>query len=90
VWNPNRQEGVLVASKLPLLQPDKDYQLWVIDPQYPTAVNGGVFGVDPDTVETRVNFKPDKSVTLAQSFVVSLERKGGAPKAEGPTMLISD
>lgn len=90
VWNPDRQEGVLVASKLPALQPDKDYQLWVIDPQYSIPVNGGVFSVEPETGEAHVNFKPDKNVKAVQTFAVSLEHKGGVPKAEGPMMLISN
>lgn len=90
VWNPDRQEGVLVVSKLPALQIDKDYQLWVIDPQYPIPVDGGVFTVDPSTGDARVNFKPGKDVKAAQVFAVSLERKGGVPKAEGPMMLISN
>ncbi|MBC8039597.1 MAG: anti-sigma factor, partial [Opitutaceae bacterium] len=46
VWNPDSQEGVLVVSKLPALDADKDYQLWVVDPQYPIPVDGGVFTVD--------------------------------------------
>lgn len=90
VWNPDRQEGVLVVSKLPALSLDKDYQLWVIDPQYPIPVDGGVFTVDPATGDARVTFKPGKNVTTAQVFAVSLERKGGVPKAEGPMMLISN
>jgi len=90
VWNPDRQEGVLVVSKLPALQADKDYQLWVIDPQYPIPVDGGVFTVDPATGDARVNFKPGKNVAVAQTFAVSLERKGGVPKAEGPMMLIGN
>ncbi|HEY9249844.1 MAG TPA: anti-sigma factor, partial [Rariglobus sp.] len=90
VWSPDRQEGVLVVSKLPPLRTDQDYQLWVIDPQYPIPVDGGVFTVDPATGEARVSFKPHKAVAVAQTFAVSLERKGGVPKAEGPMMLISN
>jgi len=90
VWNPDRQEGVLVVSRLPALAPDKDYQLWVIDPQYQIPVDGGVFTVDNQTGEARLNFKPGKTVAVAQTFAVSLERKGGVPKAEGPMMLIGN
>ena len=90
VWNPDRQEGVLVVSQLPALAPDKDYQLWVIDPQYPIPVDGGVFTVDEKTGEARLNFKPGKTVAVAQTFAVSLERKGGVSKAEGPMVLISN
>ncbi len=90
IWNPDRQEGVLVVSQLPALASDKDYQLWVIDPQYPIPVDGGVFTVDEKTGDARLNFKPGKNVAVAQTFAVSLERKGGVPKAEGPMVLISN
>lgn len=89
VWNPRTQEGVLTVTKLPALPEGKDYQLWVVDPQYPIPVDGGVFQVDPVTGEARVTFKPDKPVATAAKFAVSLERKGGVPKAEGTMMLLS-
>lgn len=88
VWNPTTQEGVLTVEKLPALAANQDYQLWVIDPQYPIPVDGGVFTVDPDTGAARMQFKPDKPVKVAAKFAVSLERKGGVPKAEGPLLLI--
>lgn len=89
VWNPETQEGVLSVEKLPALASDKDYQLWVIDPQYPVPVDGGVFTVDPATGEARVEFRPKQPVAQATKFAISLERKGGAPKAEGPLVLLS-
>jgi anti-sigma-K factor RskA len=90
VWDPLKQEGVLQVEKLPALAADKDYQLWVIDPQYPNPVDGGVFQVDPATGEARVAFHPDKPVRTAAKFAVSLERKGGVPKAEGPILLLGE
>ncbi len=89
VWDPNAQEGILSVENLPALAPDKDYQLWVIDPQYPIPVDGGVFSVDPQTGVARYQFKADKPVKTVAKFAVSLERKGGVPKAEGPMVLIS-
>ena len=73
---------------LPPLAPDQDYQLWLIDPQYPIPVDGGVFTVDPATGEARVTFKADKPVKSVAKFAVSLERKGGVAKAEGPMVLL--
>ena len=90
VWNPRTQEGVLAVTKLPALADGKDYQLWVVDPQYPIPVDGGVFQVDPATGQARVVFKPNKPVATVAKFAVSLERKGGVPKAEGTMMLLSD
>ncbi len=89
VWNPANQEGVLTVQKLPALAADKDYQLWIVDPQYPNPVNGGVFRVDPATGETRVNFHADQPIKTLTRFAVSLERKGGVPKAEGTMVLLS-
>jgi anti-sigma-K factor RskA len=83
VWNPLSQSGVLTVEKLPVLQNDQDYQLWVIDPAYKDPVNGGVFTVDANGV-ARLDFRPDQSVTAATTFAISRERKGGVPKAEGP------
>ncbi|MFH1497061.1 MAG: anti-sigma factor [Verrucomicrobiota bacterium] len=89
VWNPFSQEGVLTVANLPALAPDRDYQLWVIDPQYAIPVDGGVFTVDAATGEARYRFKAGKPVETVAKFAVSLERKGGVPKAEGPMVLIS-
>lgn len=89
VWDPNAQEGILSVEKLPALAPDQDYQLWVIDPQYPIPVDGGVFSVDPETGVARYPFKAGKPIKTVAKFAVSRERKGGVPKAEGPMVLIS-
>jgi anti-sigma-K factor RskA len=90
VWDPTREEGVLAVSKLPALASEKDYQLWVIDKQYPSPVSGGVFVVDPATGEARIVFKADKPVHSIAKFAVSLERKGGAPSPQGPIVLLSE
>lgn len=88
VWDPNRQEGVLTVEKLPALMPSQDYQLWVVDPQYPNPVDGGVFTVDPQSGEARMTFKAKQRVGAVNAFAVTLERKGGVPKAEGPFVLL--
>ena len=90
VWDPTREEGVLAVSRLPALASEKDYQLWVIDNQYPSPVSGGVFVVDPATGEARIVFRADKPVHSIAKFAVSLERKGGVPKPEGPIVLLSN
>ena len=89
VWDPEHQRGVLSVAKLPALAADKDYQLWIIDPEYTNPVNGGIFQVDPATGEGRYEFKGNRPVEQAAKFAVSLERKGGVPKAEGPIVLLS-
>ncbi len=88
VWNPSRQEGLLAVEKLPALAQNQDYQLWVVDPKYQNPVNGGVFTVDANGV-ARVQFKADQPISAINAFAVTLERKGGVPKAEGPFVLLS-
>jgi anti-sigma-K factor RskA len=89
VWDPSRERGVLSVSKLPALASEKDYQLWVIDKQYPAPVNAGTFVVDPVTGEAHIVFRADKPVESIAKFAVSLERKGGSPSPQGPIVLIS-
>jgi len=89
VWEPEARTGLLSADKLPAAAADQDYQLWIIDPRLPTPVAGGILDVDPQTGSARCRFSVAHPVGSAARFAVSLERKGGAPKAEGPMVLIS-
>lgn len=88
VWDVEKQEGVLKAIDVPPNGADRDYQLWVVDPQYKNPVSGGVFGVKRGGT-TKISFKPEARVRSAKAFAVTLERKGGVTKAEGPTVLVS-
>ena len=87
VWDPGRETGLLTVEKLPAIADNQDYQLWVVDPAYPIPVDGGVFrpGADGTVVFT---FKGDKPIKSVAAFAISLERKGGVPKAEGPIVLL--
>ena len=84
VWDQVRQEGVLKVEKLPALASDQDYQLWVVDPQYPAPVDGGVFTIDAQTGDARIRFTARQPVKTVNALAVTRERKGGVPKAEGP------
>ncbi|MEY4940615.1 MAG: hypothetical protein RIQ93_2350 [Verrucomicrobiota bacterium] len=88
LWDPLRQEGVLRVEKLPALNANEDYQLWVVDPQYPNPVDGGVFSVDSESGEGRISFRAKQPVKAINAFAVTRERKGGVPKAEGPFVLL--
>ena len=88
VWDPGKQEGVLKVEKLPALLANQDYQLWIVDPQYPNPVDGGVFTVDPKTGERRMKFKAKQPVGAVNAFAVTLEQKGGVPVAKGPFVLL--
>lgn len=87
VWDPDQQAGLLAFEKLPAIAEHQDYQIWVIDPAYQNPVNGGVFHVARDGAVS-LAFRPDQPVKKATAFAISLERKGGVPKAEGPIVLL--
>ena len=87
VWDPGQQTGLLTLEKLPAIAETQDYQIWIVDPAYKDPVNGGVFHVASDGRIT-LAFKPDQPVTQAAAFAISLEKKGGVPKAEGPIVLL--
>ena len=78
LWDNQRQSGVFVVQNLKPLPADRDYQLWVLDPQNPAPVSAGVFQVDPQG-NVRIQFKPDKKILTAGKFAVTLEPKGGLP-----------
>ncbi len=87
VWDPEQQTGLLTMEKLPVIADTQDYQIWIVDPAYPNPVNGGVFHVGADG-RIALPFKPDQPVVKAAAFAISLEKKGGVPKAEGPIVLL--
>lgn len=87
VWDEKRQRGILKVTQLPRNEENRDYQLWVVDPRYKDPVDGGVFHVANDGA-LRVPFKPSSPVREAAGFAISLERKGGVTKAEGPIVLL--
>jgi anti-sigma-K factor RskA len=87
VWDEKRQRGVLKVTRLPANEADRDYQLWLVDPRYKNPIDGGVFHVANDGT-LRLPFRPSSPVREAKGFAISLERKGGVTKAEGPIVLL--
>jgi anti-sigma-K factor RskA len=86
VWNEKRQRGVLRVVQLPANADDRDYELWLFDRRYQQPVNGGVFHLRSDEPR-QLNFRPAEPVREATGFAITLERKGGVLKAEGPVVL---
>jgi anti-sigma-K factor RskA len=78
LWDEKQQRGVFVVQNLKPLPVDKDYQLWVMDPKYPTPVSAGVFQVDAQG-NVRLQFKADKLIASPDKFAVTEEPKGGRP-----------
>lgn len=87
VWDEKKQRGILKVTQLPRNTEDHDYQIWLVDPRYKDPVAGGVFHVANDGT-LNVPFQPKAPVREAQAFAISLERKGGVTKAEGPIVLL--
>jgi anti-sigma-K factor RskA len=78
VWDNDRQDGVFIVRNLAPLPGDKDYQLWIIDPKYPSPVDAGVFQVDAKG-NVRADFRAKLPIEAANQFAVTIEHKGGAP-----------
>lgn len=87
VWDGGKRQGVLLLDKMPRVDAGKDYQLWVVDPQKPDPVSAGVITVD-DKGMAKTSFKPVDSVGESVKFALSVEKKGGVPKNEGPIVLV--
>jgi anti-sigma-K factor RskA len=87
VFDTQADEGVIEVVNLPQIQSSQDYQLWVVDPQYPNPVDGGIVRVGVDG-RARVRFQANQPVENVAAFAISLERKGGVPVAEGPMVLV--
>ena len=88
VWDSEKHEGILKLEKMPPIDPQKDYQLWVVDPKNPAPVSAGVVSVDAQGF-AKVDFKPVDIVSEAAKFALSVEQKGGVDKVAGPIVLIS-
>ena len=86
VWDSARQRGILQARDVPPNTEDRDYQLWIVDSRFADPISAGVFRVERSGA-TRYVFTPAVRIEAASGFAVSLERKGGVAKAEGPIVL---
>lgn len=82
-WNPETKDTYILAQQLPEPPEDKQYQLWAIVNGHP--VDAGVFELGN---MTKVLQKV-KSVTSAQVFAVTLEKKGGNSTPSLDQMLVA-
>ncbi|OYW29596.1 MAG: hypothetical protein B7Z47_04640, partial [Chthoniobacter sp. 12-60-6] len=74
VWDQKRSQGVVILDKMPKVDPDKDYQLWIVDPTKPNPVSGGVIMVDSKG-SGKTTFRPVETVTGEAKFAISVEKK---------------
>ena len=88
-WQPDRQSGVITINNMPPAGEGQDYQLWAVDANHPDPIDAGIIHVEPNGV-TRIRFKPAQDASQIKAFAISLERKGGVPKREGPIVMIGN
>ena len=85
-WSARARRGIILASNLAPLPPDRQYELWVFLKGKP--VNAGVFDADPSgraLFESTEFPQPDAS---AEAFAVTVEPRGGVPAPTGPIVLV--
>jgi anti-sigma-K factor RskA len=88
VWDNERQNGVFIVKNLRPAPTNKDYQLWIIDPKYPSPVDAGVFQVDAKG-NVRQEFHARAPIELASQFAVTIEKKGGAEVPNTKAMVLA-
>jgi anti-sigma-K factor RskA len=88
VWDNERQNGVFIVRNLRPAPVNKDYQLWVIDPKYPSPVDAGVFQVD-EKGDVHQEFHAKLPIDKANQFAVTLEKKGGADVPDTKAMVLA-
>jgi anti-sigma-K factor RskA len=88
VWDNDRQNGVFIVKNLKPAPANKDYQLWIIDPKYPSPVDAGVFQVDAKG-DLRQEFRAKAPIESAKQFAVTIEKKGGADVPDTKAMVLA-
>jgi anti-sigma factor RsiW len=78
------QNGALIVDKLPPLQPEQQYQLWLIKDGQRTS--GAVFSVD-ETGYDGSRIRAPLSLFEYSDFEVSIEPAGGSPAPTGAKVL---
>ncbi len=83
-WSERARRGIIVASNLASLPPDRQYELWVFQKGKP--VPAGVFDPDPSgrALFESTEFPP----AGAEAFAVTVEPRGGVPAPTGPIVLV--
>ncbi len=83
VWSDELQQGYMSLTGMPVNDPtERQYQLWIVDPERDEApVDGGVFDVvDAGTVRIPIDAK--LRIDQPEAFVITLEQPGGVVKSK--------
>jgi len=70
-WDGNMHRGMITLENFPLTPADRDYQLWVLDPNAPSALNAGI-------LTGGRAFEVAACSTMRPGFAITLEPKGGS------------
>ncbi|HTT57734.1 MAG TPA: anti-sigma factor [Opitutaceae bacterium] len=87
IWDAHRQQGTLLARRLPAAPAGREYRLWIVDPRQPDPIAAGGFAAGDADGATRLAFRADRTVTSLPGFVVTLETRGPATRPAGPVVL---
>ncbi|MDX1904863.1 MAG: anti-sigma factor [Thermonemataceae bacterium] len=79
-WNEKSQTAYIYTSSLPKPPFGKQYQLWALVEKDETVWDAGVFDWG--------KFSPVKCFKKPEKFIITLEKEGGVPKAEGKAYAI--
>lgn len=89
VYDAKSQRGLLKVDGFPPAAAGKDYQLWVIEPGGAAPVSAGVVPLG-GAGATRVAFRPERKVTKADAFAISVEQAGGAAAPKGEIVFVGN
>ena len=84
-WSARARRGIIVASNLAPLPPDRQYELWVFQAGKP--VNAGVFDADPNGSALFESTEFPPALQAVEMFAVTVEPRGGVPAPTGPIVL---
>ena len=84
-WSPGARRGIIVASNLAPLPPDRQYELWVFQNGKP--INAGVFDADAGGKALFESAEFPQAPQVAEMFAVTVEPRGGVPAPTGPIVL---
>ncbi|HEY5743279.1 MAG TPA: anti-sigma factor [Terrimicrobiaceae bacterium] len=83
LWDSYRRAGAL-HLKLPVLAPDKDYQLWIITPESDHPVDAGLIPSHSDCI----TFSAAQRINQIAALAISIEPKGGSITPRGQVIYL--
>lgn len=90
VWSDAEQAGFMVLSGLPANTGQRQYQLWIVDPQRDAhPVDGGVFDVPPGGGTITIPMRARLPVRHPTVFAITLEKEGGVVVSAGPLLVVA-